>query len=524
MTTISQAFSSSSPNPHPNVNAAEVAHSKVRRKGLHVPRSPRLYQIIFDALSFSASFVVYYLLRFFSGLFETSTSAFTQPLLSDERTTLIVAAVIALYGYWALLFWFGGLYEDWYVRSPFDEFFTIVRITFIGCCILGLLIFLDDIAPAQNPRLLVFLYWVAFCASVCAGRITARYAQRVLRIREIISFPTLLVGSADNVRALQLSVRQAPAFGFHPIGVVMSDATEAEQWHNSAVSDSNVMTKPAQLPLLGVVSEIPKLLAAVRPTTVLVSTATPNHEELLRLANECEKHDITLKVVPDLYEIFSGQTRTQHVYGMALIEISAQIMTPWQRVMKRLMDIVLSLLGIIVGLPVWVAIGVIVALETPGGAMYSQIRIGRGGVPFRIWKFRSMAQGSDKVTGFTQVNDARVTPFGRIIRKTHLDEIPQLWNILKGDMSIVGPRPEVPKLVEKFSQAIPYYPRRHKVRPGLTGWWQISPNYFQYQETIDDIRSRLTYDFYYIENISFRLDIEIIIRTVIKVFKGHGQA
>jgi lipopolysaccharide/colanic/teichoic acid biosynthesis glycosyltransferase len=199
-------------------------------------------------------------------------------------------------------------------------------------------------------------------------------------------------------------------------------------------------------------------------------------------------------------------------------------MTPWQRVMKRLMDIVLSLLGLVVGLPVWAAIALIVRLETPGGAFYSQMRIGRNGVPFRIWKFRSMYNGADKTSGFTKVNDARVTSFGRIIRKTHLDEIPQLWNILKGDMSIVGPRPEVQKMVEKFTEAIPYYPRRHKVRPGLTGWWQISPNYFQHEGSLEDIRNRLIFDFYYIENISFRLDIEIIIRTIIKVFKGHGQA
>lgn len=520
MTSFSQAFHSSS-DPHPHWEAGVSAQGEMH-KGLHVPRSPRWYQIAFDLLSFCVSFIVYYGLRFFSGLFETSTSAFTQPLMSDERTALIVAAVIALYGYWALLFWFGGLYEDWYVRSPFDEFFTIIRITFIGCCILGLLIFLDDLSPSQNPRLLIFLYWVAFCASVCLGRITARYTQRLLRIRNIITFPTLFVGSSDHIRSLLASVRQAPAFGFRPVGVVMSNPAEAEKWQSFLENDNNKNTKDTSPPLVGILNDIPTLLPTLRPATVLVSTAAPDHEELLRMANECEKHDITLKIVPDLYEIFSGQTRTQHVYGIALIEISAQIMTPWQRVMKRLMDIILSLLGIIVGLPVWILIGVIVAVETPGGALYSQIRIGRGGVPFRIWKFRSMAQGSDKVTGFTQVNDARVTPFGRIIRKTHLDEIPQLWNILKGDMSIVGPRPEVPKLVEKFTATFPYYPRRHKVRPGLTGWYQL--NALNYGDNDDEIRRRLEHDFYYIENISFRLDVEIIIRTAFKVLRGSGQA
>ncbi|MFY7999259.1 MAG: sugar transferase [Candidatus Kapaibacteriota bacterium] len=521
MTTLSQALNTSPP-PHP-LSDAGVGRGLLGR--LRVPRSPRWYQIAFDMLGFVVSFAVYYALRFLSGLFETATSAFTQPLLTDERTVLIVAAVIALYGYWALLFWFAGLYEDWYVRSPFDEFFTVVRITFVGCILLGVVIFFDDVAPAQNPRLLIALYWVAFCGSLCLGRIAARATQRTLRKRGIISFPALLVGCAENVRSLLASVRQASAFGFQPIGVVMSDSREAEEWRNHTfeeTSNSAALSGFAPLPLVGLFSDIANLLPMLKPSAVLVSTATPDHEELLRIANECEKHGVTMKIVPDLYEIFSGQTRAQHIYGIALIEVSAEIMTPWQRVIKRLTDIVLSLLGLVFGLPFWALIALVVRLETPGGAFYSQIRVGRNGVPFRIWKFRSMVSGSDKTTGFTQVNDARVTRFGRFIRKTHLDEIPQLWNILKGDMSIVGPRPEVPKLVEKFSQTFPYYPRRHKVRPGLTGWYQLHA--LNYGENDEELRRRLEHDFYYIENLSFRLDVEIIIRTAFKVLRGSGQA
>lgn len=513
MTTFSQALTSSTAQtPHPATDVGRLRRSMLRP---HVPRSPRWYQFLFDALGFAVSFAVYYALRFLSGLFTTTTEAFTQPFVSEERVAAMVGIVVVLFIYWALLFWFAGLYEDWYVRSPFDEFFTVVRITFVGCCILGGVIFLDDLTSAQNSRLLMLLYWLAFCASISLGRIIARTVQRALRTRGIISFPALLVGCAENVRSLLASVRQAPAFGFQPVGVVMSDTDEAERWRSQSAQS-------ADLPLLGLFDDIAALLPVVKPDALLVSTATPDHEELLRMANVCEEHDVTMKIVPDLYEIFSGQTRAQHIYGIALIEVSAEIMTPWQRVIKRLTDIVLSLLGLLVGLPFWALIALIVRLETPGGAFYSQIRIGRYGAPFRIWKFRSMYNGSDKRTGFTQVNDARVTGFGRFIRKTHLDEIPQLWNILKGDMSLVGPRPEVPKLVEKFTEAIPYYPRRHKVRPGLTGWWQV--NVHNYGETLDEIHSRLAHDFYYIENISFRLDLEIIIRTAVKVLKGHGQA
>jgi exopolysaccharide biosynthesis polyprenyl glycosylphosphotransferase len=368
--------------------------------------------------------------------------------------------------------------------------------------------------------LLVLLYWLALCVSIAAGRIVARVVQRFLRKHGFITFSVLLVGCADKVRLLVDSLNHAPEFGFQPIGVVMNEQHEWDEWNAHYRS----MPETRALHVWGTFTEISPILDSTKPDSLIVAITMPNHEELLRIAGECEERDITMKIVPDLYEIFSGQTRTQHMYGISLIEVSAQIMTPWQKVIKRLTDIVLSSCVLLVGMPVWCIVALVVMLETPGGAIYCQTRIGRYGVPFTIYKFRSMFSGSDKRTGFTQVNDARVTRFGRFIRKTHLDEIPQLWNILKGDMSLVGPRPEVPALVERFTASIPYYPRRHKVRPGLTGWWQVSYNYFQYQESIEGIRERLVYDFYYIENISFRLDLEIIARTAVQVFKGHGQA
>ena len=496
-----------------------LAHS-TKAMRIHFLRSPRVYQLFFDTIAFAVSFVVYYAFRFLSGLFETSVALFTQPFVASESSWLLAFATVVLFGYWVLIFWFAGLYADWYVRSPFDEFFTVVRVTFIGCCVLGVLIFLDDLTSPMNTRLLVLLYWLALCISIATGRIIARVVQRFLRKKGIITFQVLLVGCAEKIHSLVDSLKYAPEFGFQPIGVVLNEQRELDEWN------ARYRTAPEKqaLRIWGTFAEMPSVLDSAKPDSLIVAIETPNHEELLRIANECEERHITMKIVPDLYEIFSGQTRTQHIYGISLIEISAQIMTPWQKVIKRLTDIILSACILLVGMPVWITVALVVMLETPGGAIYRQTRIGRYGVPFTIYKFRSMFSGSDKRTGFTQVNDARVTRFGRFIRKTHLDEIPQLWNILKGDMSLVGPRPEVPALVERFTNAIPYYPRRHKVRPGLTGWWQISYNYFQYQETIEGIRERLVFDFYYIENISFRLDLEIIARTAVRVFKGHGQA
>ncbi len=492
--------------------------SREERKHLLVPRSPRTYQLAFDVLGYVVSFAVYYVLRFYSGFFETSVAIFTQPFVSSESALFLAFAGIALLGYWLTVFWFSGLYADWYVRSTFDEFFTILRVTFLGSCLLGVVIFLDDLTNAANTRLLVLMYWFAFFLSIAGGRIAARILQNILRKRGIISFRVLLFGCAENIFSLAESLQHAPAFGFQPVGVAMNEAAESEKW---LAEYQHRFDTP--MPVVGTFTHTAAILDTIKPDSIIVAVESPNHEELLRIAGECEERAINMKIVPDLYEIFSGQTRTRHIYGISLIEVSSQIMTPWQGVIKRIIDIIMSLLVLLLGSPLWLLIALIVKLETPGGAIFRQPRVGRNNVQFFMYKFRSMYAGSEKRIGFTEVNDARVTRFGRFIRKTHLDEIPQMWNILKGDMSLVGPRPEMPPLVERFTAAIPYYPRRHKLRPGLTGWWQVSHNYLQYQESIDAIRERLIYDFYYIENVSFRLDLEIIARTVVRVIKGHGR-
>ncbi|MFM8771525.1 MAG: sugar transferase, partial [Candidatus Kapaibacterium sp.] len=153
---------------------------------------------------------------------------------------------------------------------------------------------------------------------------------------------------------------------------------------------------------------------------------------------------------------------------------------------------------------------------------FVQDRVGRNGRVFRMAKFRSMTVDEKRGPTWTDKNDPRVTPFGKFIRKTHLDEIPQLWNVLKGEMSLVGPRPEQPFYVEKFTAMLPYYRRRHKVRPGVTGWWQVKAK--SNPESLEEIQQRLRYDFFYIENMSFKLDLEIMVRTVFVMLKGHGKA
>ncbi len=470
---------------------------------------PSLFQIIGDFIALALVFFVYYIVRFHTGWF----------LFSIEPNAAInIFALVALSCYWLLLFWFSGLYRNWYIRSPLDEVFTLVRISFIGCCILAVAILWDDAGSGpSSSRFVIVVYWVLFVFIMCSARLFIRSIQRHFREKGVISLPVVLIGTANKLMELVESVQRAPALGYRPLGVVVQDAEIQNETRQHFTFGGNL------LPVLGSFDELPEILRRVRPQEALVAIDRPDHEELLRMAAECSVHNVQMKILPDLYEIFSGQARTMQIYGTPLIEVSPELLKPWEEVAKRILDIVVSILVLVIGFPFWLAVALVVKFDSSGPVLFRQERCGKNGRAFMMYKFRSMTTDAEKNgPQWAKVNDPRVTRSGRILRKSHIDEVPQFWNVLLGEMSLVGPRPERPYYVEKFSREISYYARRLKVRPGITGWYQIK--YRAYEETLDEVRNRLRYDFFYIENMSFKLDIEILIRTIIRVFKGHGQA
>ena len=233
-------------------------------------------------------------------------------------------------------------------------------------------------------------------------------------------------------------------------------------------------------------------------------------------------HAVSMKIIPDLYDIISGQARTNEIYGFPLIEIMPEIMQPWERTIKRAIDIVVSSLILFLGLPVWLLVALAIKLDSHGPIFYTQERMGKDGKRFKIAKFRSMNHDAEAESGPTWAGkqDPRVTRVGKYLRKARLDEIPQLINVLDGDMSLVGPRPERPYFVEQLSREIPLYMRRLKVRPGITGWAQVK---HKYDESVDDVRKKVQYDLFYIENMSLRMDLKILFRTISVVLLGKGR-
>jgi exopolysaccharide biosynthesis polyprenyl glycosylphosphotransferase len=344
---------------------------------------------------------------------------------------------------------------------------------------------------------------------VSGGRITARIIHKKLRVTKKYLIHCLLIGTVRDNETFSKKIQKSKAWGYEILGAVNIDNLE------NAPSTNN------EINYLGNIDELEQILNEHKPDEVLINTVESDRAIYMKIANLCSENKIIVKIIPDLYDIFTGSARTLPMYGVPLIEINTQLMRPWEATIKRIIDMIASFLVIILGLPLWIVVGIAIKLESRGSVFYFQNRVGLDGKPFRIVKFRTMVENAENGALWTQVNDPRVTRIGYILRRSHIDEIPQFWNVLKGEMSIVGPRPEVTAIVEKYIKLVPFYVRRLSVRPGITGWWQV--NYTSYQENVEEIESRLKDDFFYIENMSLKLDLEIMIRTAFLMIRGHGQ-
>ncbi|MBI5474570.1 MAG: sugar transferase [Ignavibacteriae bacterium] len=453
--------------------------------------------LIADSLTICLTWAAYYLFRVRSGWL-------TLAIEPD-----FVVPMIAVYLFWVLLFFLVGLYRPWYAKSRLDEITLLFKTTVVGCLFLFFAIFIDDQATATqtNSRLLIVVYWAILFGFVVTGRLVIRSIQRRMLIAGVGVHRTIIVGSEMKSRELYDEIEQYPALGYRVVGFVSIDGQKFEPYKSIPVLDSH--------------RNLNTLLSKNEIQDVLIALDSSDHQHLLEIIVSCNSYNVGLKIIPDLYDIISGQARTNQIYGFPLIEISPQLMTPWEESTKRAMDVAFSAFVLIVGLPVWALVALCIKSESKGPALYKQERVGRDGRLFKIYKFRSMRLDAEAAgPQWANKSDPRVTRVGYWLRKLHLDEIPQLWNILKGDMSVVGPRPERPVFVDQLSKEIPLYPRRLKVRPGLTGWAQVK---HKYDESIEDVRKKVQYDLFYIENMSLRMDIKIILSTISHTLLGRGH-
>jgi exopolysaccharide biosynthesis polyprenyl glycosylphosphotransferase len=380
----------------------------------------------------------------------------------------------------------------------------------LGCIFLFFAVFFDDQGrdPTANSRMLIAVYWGILLTCVSAGRLALRSIQKRMLIAGIGVHNTLIVGNASKTRKLYDEVERYPALGYKVVGFVGIEGRGSRKAYQG-------------IPVLGGIDDLDGIIEKKGIQDVLIALESSDHDRLLDIVSHCNSHKVGLKIMPDLYDIISGQARTNQIYGFPLIEIMPQLMPPWEEAMKRAIDVIVSAGVLLIGFPLWLLIALLIKIDSPGPILYKQDRVGKGGELFNIVKFRSMQHDAEQGgPRWARKKDPRITRVGLLLRKLHLDEIPQMINILSGHMSLVGPRPERPVFVEKLSREIPMYPRRLTVRPGITGWAQVK---HKYDETIDDVKMKVQYDLFYIENISLRMDFKIIFSTFYHMLLGKGR-
>jgi exopolysaccharide biosynthesis polyprenyl glycosylphosphotransferase len=452
-----------------------------------------------DFLTINLAWILYFGLRVESGWFSLIiTPEFLVPLL-------------VVYFYWLIIFTFVGMYRTWFASSRFDELSTLFKASFVGIFILFSLIFLDDyLNKVSSPnRILIFIYWGMFLLLVGSGRLFIRSFQRKLLINGIGRKNVLIVGFNQKAKDVHDQLIQHRALGLDVKGYVSSNG------YNQGDSYKEIK-------IIGSVNNIENLIDEFSVQEIIIALEKDDHDLLIQLISKCDQKNVGIKIVPDLYEVLSGQAKTSQIYGLPLIDIMPELMPEWEKKLKRTFDIIISLLIIIFTFPICFIISIAIKIDSKGPVFFTQERCGQNGKTFTMIKFRSMVSDAEKISGpvWSQKDDPRITDIGRIIRRLRIDEIPQMLNVLKGEMSFVGPRPERPFFVEKLANEIPYYKRRLKVRPGITGWAQVK---HKYDESLEDVKIKLKYDLFYIENMSLRMDFKIILRTIYVVLFGKGH-
>ena len=412
-------------------------------------------------------------------------------VFSDTSLMGSLKLSIIIYLFWLLLFLFFGLYGVFFTKSRIDELIDVVKIISIGVLIIFILtvdVQKDVSQPFQTSRLLILTYWIMMVFIVGTGRILLGSIHRRLLELGIGQRKTLIVGWGKKAWELLDWVTEAPAIGYQIAGFI-------------SPTEQNKKKQYKGISIIGRLNQLYTIIKKENIQEILIALSGHSERQLEEVIAQCNGTQVGIKIVPDLYDVIIGQVRTNQIYGFPLIEILPHLMGSWERIIKRLGDFFVSFVILIGFFPFWLLLALLIKIDSRGPIFYAQKRVGKEGKIFTMIKFRSMAQGAEKMTGpvWAIDNDPRITKTGRLLRKLRLDEIPQFLNILKGDMSLVGPRPERPYFVQKLKKHFPLYTRRLRVRPGITGWAQVKG---EYDQSLEHVRQKLEYDLFYLENMS----------------------
>ncbi len=472
------------------------------RDGRHRPDRPptmpgRRLRVLFlvslvltDAAASLLAFYIAYLLRMLT----------IGPKIGPFRDYFILAAIQLVNT--LLVFFAYKFYHRRHAAILLDEVYrmfgavsvaTLLTIAFLGFVLRGL----------EYQRLMIVFAWAAALVLIPFGRWLHSRIQRRLQRRGKGAERVLIVGTGEVGRMILQKIQHTPGLGYQAVGFVDVNPTAS---------------RVLGLPVFGSIDDLPRVIEEQGIAEVIIALPEASHQELVGIVAQCEREKVSIRVFPDVFQIMASEVTISDLAGLPLLTIRDVALRGWKLTLKRIVDIVFSSLFLFFMSPLMMLVALAIKLDSPGPVFFVQERMGLDAKPFKLLKFRSMRQDAEaNGPGWTTKNDPRRTRVGAFIRKTSIDELPQFINVLMGDMSVVGPRPEQPAYVEQFRQSIPRYMERHREKAGITGWAQVNG-----LRGDTSIAERTKYDLWYIENWSLWLDFRIMLRTVFKIFTDQS--
>lgn len=455
--------------------------------------------VVLDACIIVAAYLLTYYLRFNSPL--TRLSLFR--LGPDEKYySLSVYAnmlklIVPLY---LFVYYFSQLYTPKRSRRRLSEVYHITIANVFGIAFFAAYLYL--IKEMDFARLFLGVFFTLNTVMSVAARLIIMHVLRIVRRKGYNLKHVLLIGYGHAAEAYIDRIFANPQWGYYIHGI-LDDTME-------------IGTMYKKVPVIGSISHLESFLSKMSLDEIAITLSVKEYDKLEKIVAICEKSGVHTKFIPDYYSYIPTTPYTEDLFGLPVINIrNVPLSNTYNRIIKRIVDLVGATFALIIFAIPMLLVAIIIKLTSPGPVIFTQTRIGKHNKEFKMYKFRSMAlqPESEEKKAWTTKQDPRVTGIGKFIRKTSIDELPQLFNVLKGDMSLVGPRPERPFFVEKFKEEIPRYMIKHQVAPGLTGWAQING-----YRGDTSIRKRIDHDLYYIEHWSLGLDFKIIFLTFFKGF------
>jgi exopolysaccharide biosynthesis polyprenyl glycosylphosphotransferase len=403
-----------------------------------------------------------------------------------------------------------GAYKNVFRRFRIKELGQTLVVAIIASILVFFLLFLDDQIETYSDyyKLIgTFFLLLFFFNFLPRFIITSSTVKKVHNA--IISFPTLIIGGNEKALKIYKEITDTkPSSGNKFIGYV-------------SINGVDKSFQSEQLQYLGGLDGLDKYIHDYNIEEVVIAIESSEHEYLKKIVTKLSVHPIKIKIIPDMYDILSGSVKMTSIFGLPLIEVNPEIMPQWQVSIKNVIDKLISLIALIILFPFFLIIALLIKLSSKGPIFFKQERIGKNGKSFMIYKFRTMFIDAEKDgPQLSSQHDNRITPIGKFLRRTRIDEFPQFYNVLVGDMSLVGPRPERQFYIDQIMERAPHYSHVQKIKPGITSWGQVK---YGYAENVDQMIDRLKFDVLYLENMSLALDFKIMAYTIIIVLKGSGK-